>query len=176
MKILHYLCVGGHKEKLIGNNKQHQQLTRPSVKMAYKQVFLKFLTSFASLYLPFYKALTGSFTLDQFPSYCYQFVYLFIYIFIFLSFSAVTCLFIWVFEWLLKRSVNSSAIPEDKGLLGRSEATLPRGLTGNQKEKRAAKVFEPTCTRIFILAINWLTSSTLVQMTSVSMQVQFPLC
>ena len=93
-----------------------------------------------------------------------------------MSFSAVTCLFIWVFEWLLKRSVNSSAIPEDKGLLGRSEATLPRGLTGNQKEKRAAKVFEPTCTRIFILAINWLTSSTLVQMTSVSMQVQFPVC
>ena len=43
-EVMHYLCVGGYKEKLIGINKQQQHLIRSSVKMAYTRVFLKCLT------------------------------------------------------------------------------------------------------------------------------------
>ena len=43
---MHYLCVGGYKEKLIGKNKQQQQTICSSVKMAYTQVFFERLTPF----------------------------------------------------------------------------------------------------------------------------------
>ena len=43
---MHYLCVGGYKEKLIGKNKQQQQTICSSVKMAYTRVFFERLTPF----------------------------------------------------------------------------------------------------------------------------------
>ena len=46
---MHYLCVGGYKEKLIGKNKQQQQTICSSVKKAYTRVFFERLTPFVFL-------------------------------------------------------------------------------------------------------------------------------
>ena len=56
-------------------------------------------------------------------------------VFIFLSFSSVTCLFIFVFAWLLKRSVNSLANVEVEGLLGRSKAAASARLNWKLRGK-----------------------------------------
>ena len=45
-EVMHYLCVSGYKEKLIGKNKQQQQTICSSVKMAYTRVFFERLTPF----------------------------------------------------------------------------------------------------------------------------------
>lgn len=122
-EVMHYLCVGGYKEKLIGKNKQQQQTVCSSVKMAYTRVFFERLTPFV-------------FLLSSVLQSAYrQFHFVSIYVLLF-SFS---CLFlrllVYLFEFLRDfRSVNSLANLEIEGLLGRSAAAasarkLSRGNT-----------------------------------------------
>ena len=175
MKILHYLCVGGYQEKLIGINKQHQQLPRPSVKMAYKQAFeISDSICLHFIFLPIKHLPVVSLWINFRPIVTNLFTYL--YIFIFLSFFC-GYLFIYLSFWVTSKTFRQLfSNPGRQGTSWKKRGCSSTRLNWKSKGKTGCEGIWTNMYPDIYLAINWVTSSTLVQMTSVSMQVQFPLC